>query len=95
MTWDFVVVENLYRDHNGFKYVQLLALDKSLDIQKQKVLFTFIALTQWLCTKPKRKELLLEAGKTYTTLVGKAFIRPQNIVRFNSTLINAGTADPK
>ena len=95
MTWDFVVVENLYRDHNGFKHVQLLALDKSLHIIKPKVLFTFIALTQWLRTKQKRKELLLEAGKTYTTLVDEAFMRPRNIVRFNSTLINAGTANPK
>ena len=66
-SWEFVIIENVYRDEKGFKYARLIGLNKTLDIQQPKDLFTFTALTQWLQTKPKRKEILFKTGKNYTT----------------------------
>ena len=79
----------MYRDEKGFKYARLIGLNKTLDIQQPKDLFTFTALTQWLQTKPKRKEILFKTGKNFATVASERFLRARNIVRLNSALIGA------
>ena len=89
LSWEFVVLEHIYRDEKGFKYIRLSALNKHLQLQQPNVLYTFTALAQWLATKPKRKHILLKAGITWESLTNERFARPRNVLRLPVASVNA------
>ena len=90
-SWDFVVLQRMFRDDKGYKYVRIFSLDKTLQISQTNLLYTFTALLHWLSTKPKRKHILLQTDVTYPILTGERFIRPQNVLRFNAAIVDAAT----
>ena len=90
-SWDFVVLQRMFRDDKGYKYVRIFSLDKTLQISQTNLLYTFTALLHWLSTKPKRKHILLQTDVTYPILTGERFIRPRNVLRFNAAIVDAAT----
>ena len=82
-SWEYVVLERMFRDDKDYKYVRNSCLNKSLDVMPQNLLYTFFALTQWLQTKQKRKQLLIERDVSFQVLTGEGFVRPRNVLRFN------------
>lgn len=58
-SWEFVIVDKLYKDKFGFKFVKVTSLDAKLNPTTHGKLYTMTALSQWVETKPKRKLLLL------------------------------------
>ena len=58
--WRHVVLNKVYADQHGFRYVAVTSLDKLLTVTHQTKLYTFLALQQWLQTKAVSKLLILE-----------------------------------
>ena len=87
VSWDFVLLEALYKDDRGQKYVKIEALTCKLELFQLKQLYTFSALKQWLDIKPKRKELLLKSGVSWNSIGVERFVRPRVLLRFSAAVL--------
>ena len=87
VSWDFVLLEALYKDDRGQKYVKIEALTCKLELFQPKQLYTFSALKQCLDIKPKRKELLLKSGVSWNSIGVERFVRPRVLIRFSAAVL--------
>ena len=67
--WQHIVLQNMYVDRSGYRFVKIGTLDKDLVLVLWQQLYTFMAFRQWLETKPHHKHLILqntiESGKLF------------------------------
>ena len=49
--WQHVILNTIYKDAQGYKYVSITTMDKELQVTKQPMLYTFVAFQTWLLTK--------------------------------------------
>ena len=57
--WQHIVLQNMYVDRSGYRFVKIGTLDKDLVLVPRQQLYTFMAFCQWLETKPHHKQLIL------------------------------------